>query len=204
MTTGTAVTGSSRCPIRRSKQVQSVLLLALAIMAIPAASFADGALNVLHRFRETNPGQPSRVVQAADGRLFGIASSGGSFGFGALFIANTAGDFSVAHDFAGEAEGGSPTTLAIGQDGNLYGTTFIYSTPVCGAVFRMTPAGVFSIVHLLRSDEACFANTILRGSDGALYGTAWGDAYGAPVTFGIIFKISAGGDFSVLHRFDGV
>ena len=67
------------------------------------------------------------VVQASDGNLYGMMTSGGSSGAGTVFkISNptTSPTESVIYSFTGGSEGAGPVAAVVqASDGNLYGTT---------------------------------------------------------------------------------
>lgn len=81
--------------------------------------------------------------------------------------------------------------LSCGTNGDL----------ACGAIFRISPDGQPTIFFdFSMSPNLGFApNSLIRGSDGALYGTA---SNGGPKgTGGVIFRITLSGVYSVLHSF---
>jgi uncharacterized repeat protein (TIGR03803 family) len=99
------------------------------------AEFDDlGPIDVAPRFANATGAMPNgRIVQWADGRLYGTATYGGALGAGAIWRVRPDGsELEVLHNFeAGYPYGG----LTLGSDGALYGTTFN-----TGQVFRFVPA----------------------------------------------------------------
>ncbi len=103
-----------------------------------------------------------------------------------------------------------PPILA--DDGNLYGTTRNGGSnkcrPVlpipCGVVYRVTPTGVATVLYQFGSiadDGYSALSALIRGPDGALYGTASnGGTYGGG---GTAFRIALDGDYRILHSFGG-
>jgi len=92
--------------------------------------------------------------------------------------------------------------------GNLYGTTFfgglgtgcdiIYNG--CGVVYKVDPSGTETLLHIFSGSGDGWnptSNLILDGA-GNLYGTTpLGGAHG----FGVVFKLDASGNETILHNF---
>ncbi len=105
---------------------------------------------VLHRFF----GAPldgqfpvGRLVRAADGNLFGVASNGGANRFGVVFeLEHLEGDKEqILHSFAGPPDGANPSAgLVRDSEGHLYGTTRYGGSATacaggCGTVYEVVP-----------------------------------------------------------------
>ena len=168
----------------------------------------SGRLTTLHRFcaqAGCADGEfPYTVlVQAEDGGLYGTTSLSGTNGYGTLFRITRTGRLTTLHSF-GECDNGSPGWLVLARDGNLYGTT-VGSDCTEGTVFRFTRAGQLTTLYYFCSQENCadgaYPYGLTQGSNGQLYGTAsqGGDSYGD----GTIFEITALGQLTTLHTFDG-
>jgi uncharacterized repeat protein (TIGR03803 family) len=150
----------------------------------------------------------ARLLQTADGVLFGALFQGGSGGHGAIFKVNTNGTgFAIVKAFSGTAtDGYSPYGgLMQARDGMVYGTT-VYGGEGGGVIFRMDRTGAgFTVIKKLndqnRIDDAyCFA-ALIQGLDGALYGTT---AQGGSHFKGTVFKIDVNGsNHTVLRSFTG-
>ncbi len=71
--------------------------------------------------------------------LYGVATDGGTPGYGTVFALSTAGtDFRVLHTFAGSpAEGALPRVGPVLCDNSLYGATGSGGSADCGTVFRL-------------------------------------------------------------------
>jgi uncharacterized repeat protein (TIGR03803 family) len=97
--------------------------------------------------------------------------------------------------------------VAIGADLTMYGTS---KFAVSGRVIFKAPPGVApSVLHLLDSNHgegAAPASGLIRGIDGALYGTTEvkdiDDQSGAYIPGGTIFRITEDGQFATLYTFD--
>ena len=84
------------------------------------------------------------------------------------------GNFSVIHDFNGQADGANPSGVAINQAGDLYGPTQSGS----GTVFRLLKAGSDWVLSTLYSfaggDQGASPEGVIIGLNGILYGAAYG------------------------------
>lgn len=138
------------------------------------------------------------LVQGNDGKLYGVASSGGAFGGGTIFKLNLDGsDFTVLYTFGMAVR--SPSGLIQGVDGHLYGAAFGGSA--AGAIFRLNTdgSGLTNIHSFAVSDGQDLQGGVIQGPDGMLYGTAVaGGANGS----GTVFKVGTdGNNFTVLYNF---
>lgn len=159
------------------------------------------------------------LIQANDGNFYGVTSSGGANGFGAVIKITPAGAESVLYSFSGTAagDGASPGgSLIQASDGNFYGLTSGGGVNIgadtvcsggCGTVFKITPTGSESVLHSfgsLSGDGISPQSSLTQASDGNFYGmTTYGG--GASTVCGsgcgVVFKITPTGSESVLHWF---
>jgi len=138
----------------------------------------DGSgFQTLHHFDGADGSWPQAgLVVGADGRLYGVASAGGSFYAGTLFAIEEDGSgFLKLHDFEPE-EGAAPSSLLPAGDGTLYGTTDQGGISDdgwgYGTVFRIAEDGSgFLKLHDFDGPNGANPNAILLGADGRLYGT---------------------------------
>jgi uncharacterized repeat protein (TIGR03803 family) len=173
----------------------------------------DGQLTTLYTFCLASGcldgANPSGIMQASDGNLYGATSEGGQFNAGTLFKITTAGVFSVVHTFcslANCADGKQPRYAPIqGSDGSLIGTTATGGTVGGGVVYALTPAGRFNVVHTFwcgSSSNLCprgsDPNAVVQDASGNLFGTTY---FGGQYSWGIIFEITTTHQFKLLHSF---
>jgi uncharacterized repeat protein (TIGR03803 family) len=113
--------------------------------------------------------------------------------------------YNVIYTFTGNGDGGYPLAgLVMDAAGNLYGTAsggggFPNFT---GVVFKMTQNGQENVLYTFGggTDGAKPEASLLLDSAGNLYGTTYaGGAYG----FGTVFKVSPGGQETILYNFRG-
>jgi uncharacterized repeat protein (TIGR03803 family) len=161
-----------------------------------------GQYTVLHQMSPLEGGFLRGLVQAPDGRLYGVASTYGSgsptgCGFsnscGTLFRIDTAGNFALLHNF-GTTDGEYPTgRLLLGRDGFFYGTTY-------RSIYRADSAGNVTTLHTFDSSQGFGLNGPLVEDDlGNFYGTAFQGGQGRR---GTVFTMSPAGNVTVLHFFN--
>ena len=139
------------------------------------------------------------LMQASDGTIYGTAPSGGQNSWGTLFRFSN-DTFTVLHHF-GYAAGGSPRgALVQGADGALYGTLGLGGTNGDGSIFRFKEGEGFSELHPFAANDQDDTDPqgLMLSADGFFYGVTAGDGAN---NAGTIFRVSAQGDFEVLHEF---
>ena len=147
-----------------------------------------------------------RLVEATDGRLYGVTHSGGAHNSGTLFRIDLSGaNFTVVHAFGAYTEGTRPMAgLIQAGDGMLYGTTeFAAGQAGNGTVFRTNLDGSgLATVHTFAGapdDGETPSAELLQASDGLLYGTT---EFGGAQNLGTAFAMHRDGtSFQVLHHF---
>lgn len=145
-------------------------------------------LTTLYDFKDIYPfaaadadAQPGRLIQGADGALYGTTFYGGSPGIGTIFTLNTDGTgFTILHNFtSGSSDGNKGVDLIQGEDGALYGTTYYGGSANLGTVFTLNTDGTdFALLHAFAgypATDGALTHNLLQGADGNLYGTT---AYG--------------------------
>lgn len=107
-------------------------------------SGSDGALPI------------SGLTMASNGRLYGIASFGGTLGFGTIYTMNPDGtNFTILLSFDQASHGTiSLTKLKQATDGNLYGTTQNGGTNGTGTFFRYNISiNTYTVIRNFDTDE---------------------------------------------------
>ncbi len=151
----------------------------------------DGSLSTLYTF-DAEHGNPSSLVQANDGKLYGSSETGGALGAGFIFKSTLAGAISMVHQF-NFLDGSAPTgELVDSGDGGFYGTTSDAggspNTIGFGTVFKMSAGGAVTTLHRFAwLDGAYPIGGLTRASDGSLYGTT---RFGTLGGGGTIFRIT--------------
>jgi uncharacterized repeat protein (TIGR03803 family) len=159
------------------------------------------------------------VTLDAAGNLYGVAIQGGAAfcnsGYGVVFELDTTGALTVLHTFEG-SDGAYPSSVLLFDSvGNLYGTTdgggnsTQCGSQGCGTVFELSPQGDGEWSETVLYNFCALADCVdgdgpggdlVRDSFGNLYGTAHsGGTHGE----GVVFKLDASGNETVLHNFTG-
>jgi uncharacterized repeat protein (TIGR03803 family) len=176
--------------------------LALLFAAVASSTSAQ-TFEVVHTFQAG--GTPlATLLDGGDGYFYGSTSQGGTRDLGTIFRTDAAGNFVTVHSFQGPEGAGPVGRLIRGSDGFFYGTTSNGGVSLYyGTVFRMDASGAVTVLYSFQfgADGASPAAGLVEGSDGFFYGTA--SIGGAPGSYGTIFRVSAAGEFGVLHAFVG-
>lgn len=162
---------------------------------------------ILHHFgSNANDGlnPQAGILIGSEGILYGAARMGGLFGAGALVKLNSNGSgYSAFYEFSGPTDGAQPRGTLLEITNRLYGTTSVGGESGRGTVFGLDKDGTgFAVLHTFTGtpgDGFDAWDGLLRGSDGALYGTT---RQGGSSGQGIIFKVNVDGSgYEVLHHF---
>jgi uncharacterized repeat protein (TIGR03803 family) len=105
----------------------------------------------------------------------------------------------VVYSFDGSnASQGPEGTPAQGRDGKLYGTAYGLTS---GAIFRLATNGPLNQLFALNgTDGANPSSGVTLASDGNFYGTTM---FGGSAGVGVLFKLTPGGNYTILHEFAG-
>jgi uncharacterized repeat protein (TIGR03803 family) len=153
---------------------------------------------------------PLALIQASDGNYYGVTnfSGPGSVAMGNVFKVTPDGRLSVIYTFLPDLQGhyphgADPSSLVEGEDGFLYGTASGGGARGQGIVFKLSKEGAIRILHTFCSDAHCtdghFPVGLILAHDGDFYGGT--QALSSP-SVAVVFRITPGGSFTVLHRFD--
>jgi uncharacterized repeat protein (TIGR03803 family) len=179
--------------------------------AVFKLSTNGGDLVMLHSFTTNNlDGQipDARLLEGANGELFGTTVSGGANGSGTLFKINRDGsDYTVLHSFGGVAGDGQwpSDVLSMGSDGSIYGSTLFGGACNEGALFKVGPDGngysVLKSFSRVGGDGEQPQGRLICGQDGSFYGTT---IKGGSNDCGTVFKLNpTNGTYALLHDFTG-
>ncbi|MGH9497535.1 MAG: choice-of-anchor tandem repeat GloVer-containing protein [Terriglobales bacterium] len=151
------------------------------------------------------------LVLATDGSFYGTTVNGGIHNDGTLFKIGPGGRLTTLYGFCTQAnctDGEAPfAPLIQAANGAFYGTTTRGgSSRSDGTVFKISSAGVFTTLHTFNVTDGSnpFAG-LLEADNGNFYGATahGGDAScNPPGGCGTIFKITASGTLTTLHRFE--
>jgi uncharacterized repeat protein (TIGR03803 family) len=137
-------------------------------------NYEKNSFKTLYSFtgEQDGAGVTGGLVLASDGRLYGTAALGGTFGWGTAFELNTNGTgfkaFYNFTDFYSAVDGSAPSAdLVEAQDGNLYGTSCCGGAlGLQGAFFRITPSGADStLTPLAILGQSVYPTEFAEGGD---------------------------------------
>jgi uncharacterized repeat protein (TIGR03803 family) len=169
---------------------------------------ANGSVTTLHTFAGPEGAVPTGLIQGRDGLFYGTATYGGEEGIspllpgpGTIFRMNAAGTVTVLHVFEGGSAGFRPGPIVQGADGALYGHAsggVGSGSLFWGFVYRFDPmTGVLRHLHDFVSSDGRFpTGRLFQASDGFFYGTT---NEGGLWNSGVVYKVDADGNFSLLH-----
>ncbi len=151
------------------------------------------------------------VVFDKSGNLYGVFSSGGPYGYGAVYQLSPSGPgwtVQILYAFTGGSDGSTPAGgLVFDPSGNLYGTTSFYGDGGSGTVFELTLANgnwTFSTLYSFSKGSGYGpSDKLILDAAGNLYGAIGG--YGGYAE-GSVFKLTrsnGGWAYTSLHDFTG-
>ena len=161
-----------------------------------------GEFTVLHTFTGADGAQPfAPLVQGSNFYFYGTTMNGGTHGYGTIFRISSTGNFKVVFNFDG-LHGAHPFAgLSEASDGNFYGTASSGGLYGGGIAFQLTSGQAVMVLHNFQGggDGSNEVGGLAQASDGNLYGT--NNVNGAN-GWGVLYRITLGGQFTVLHDFD--
>jgi uncharacterized repeat protein (TIGR03803 family) len=138
---------------------------------------------------------PVSTLASGSDAAYGVTAGGGESQQGNLFRIAADGGVSSLHAFNGMADGAAPSALAVSGD-TVYGASDAAGAGF-GTVFKYE-GDAFHTVFAFSYPQGINPTSLVRGSDGALYGTTLqGGAHG----FGTVFKANVDGSLKTLHDF---
>ena len=130
------------------------------------------------------------LMQATDGKLYGMTSAGGANDNGVLFQFDPSTSvYTKKLDFAGTSNGDTPYgSLIQATDGKLYGMTSSGGTHYSGVLFQFDPATSVYVKKLdfeQTTNGSYLSGSLVQASDGTLYGMTYG---GGANNLGVLFQ----------------
>ncbi len=163
----------------------------LGLFGLPTAH-ATFNLTTIHTFDAASDGNVpyATLVQGADGKFYGVNSTGGRSDNGTVFSLNlNGGAFIALNTFTGSTQGKMPEGgLVQARDGNFYGTTNAGGSSGYGTLYQVVPTtGKLAVLASFTNGDPGGnpVGTLVEGIDGLLYGTA---EYGGTDNDGTIFR----------------
>ena len=152
----------------------------------------SNTITTLVTFNGTNGSHPyDALIENANGDFFGTTSAGGN-GYGTVFeLTPQSGGYTITTlaTFNGSGNGGTPEdSLVEDNGGNLFGTTSTGGTLGLGTVFELANGSgtITPLVAFNGTDGASPQDGLIEDSNGNLFGTSRGGAYGD----GSVYEVS--------------
>ena len=161
-----------------------------------------GRFTPLHSFADIDGATPyAPLVQGTDGSFYGTTAHGGNNYLGTIFRIKSSGKFEVLFNFDGTHGSNPYAPLIQGRDGNFYGVALGGGSAGGGVVFKLAPRGRLTVLHDFTggSDGDNEVGGLTQATDGNFYGT---NNLGGAFYWGVLFRITPSGIFTVLHDFD--
>jgi uncharacterized repeat protein (TIGR03803 family) len=198
--------------MKRTGSAVAVCSLILSVSLLPASYLkAQGAPSIQQLFAFAcdskttvcaNGENPDWLIQSADGNFYGTTFTGGTGNkaAGTVFEITPAGVLSTLFTFVADhngnfPNGALPNSLVEGNDGFLYGTTNSGGANNIGVAFKLSKTGAMEILYNFCNTgcgDGATPSQLALGNDGNFYGSS----------FGVLFRVTPKGVFTVLHRFD--
>jgi uncharacterized repeat protein (TIGR03803 family) len=132
----------------------------------PAGNFTP-----LFSFSRTNGINPTSLVRASDGTLYGTTSDWiGVNAPDTVFKLTPSGEFTILLS-SHNSPVRRPWSPIIGSDGNIYALDAFSETNYFGSIFKITPSGTFAILAHFNGTNGWGPDRLIQSLDGSLYGT---------------------------------
>lgn len=140
----------------------------------------SGTLTTLHSFAGGSDGAypNAALLQASDGRFYGVTKQGGAANVGTLFSITSDGTLPLLYAFSGP-DGALPiySHLIQAKDGNLYGMTSQGGASNKGTIFQFTLAGSLHSLYSftgIGTDGNGPRGALMQARNGTFYATTYG------------------------------
>lgn len=164
-----------------------------------------GVFSVYHRFSGIDGRFPeAELTMDSEGNFLGTTKFGGVFDRGTVFKLDRSNTLTVLHSFFAETGNSPRGGLVTDNSDNFYGTTAFGGDFDNGVVFRIDASGTVTVLHDFTGEAGARqpATTLFRDNWGNLYGSTGLEVAGE-FGAGMLFKLSPGGELTVLHDFSG-
>ena len=186
------------------------------VYEVQSRSNGDWKLRVLHTFTggsDGSSGSAGKLVLRG-GHIFGVATTGGSFGSGTVFelrpTRSGEWDLKTLYSFQGAPDGVFPYgALLFDAAGNIYGTTYYGGPDGLGTVYRLSRNGGGqwreTVLYSFQpgNDGNSSISNLVADAAGNLYGTTSEGGLGSGTIFHLMPAQNGTYAESIAHSFQG-
>jgi uncharacterized repeat protein (TIGR03803 family) len=149
----------------------------------------------------------NNLMEASNGKLYGMTQAGGSYDLGVIFTINLATSvYTKIKDFDGSGGAYPNGCLIQANDGKLYGTAVVGGNNNTGVIFSLDPSNntYTKLIDFSNGNDGRYPQaSLVQASDGKLYGMTHGDANntnnnGSVYSFDLVSSL-----YTKLSDFDG-
>ncbi len=169
---------------------------------------SSGSISVLHSFDYSDGAGPYTGLTSQNAELnsnmWGTAAVGGSYGYGTVFEINSSGTFSTLYNVGSQS--GDPEYIfssVIVHGGNVYGTSEVGGASGYGTIWKVSGGGTETVLHSFTDGSSDggfpYFSNLHRDKAGDLFGVT---EKGGTGNHGVLFELTSGGAFNVLHSFN--
>ena len=132
---------------------------------------------------------------------------GAVFAFGASAATAQASSYTVLHNFTGAPNDGGDAynNVTFDHAGNLYGTANYGGSANEGVIFEIAPDGTETLLHSFDGAKGYDPNggVTIDPASGDIFGTTtFGGSNSCPNGCGVLYQLTTGGTFAVVHNLD--
>ena len=165
---------------------------------------SSGNYTDLHSFGYYSDGAypAAGLTMGNDGTFYGLASYGGSSGYGSFFNVTSGGTVTPLHSFgSGDGVYYPDSGLLLATDGMFYGTA-PNGGGAYGTIFKLDTNGALTVVYAFTNgvDGSAPEGGVVQAGDGSFYGVA---SAGGSTNQGTLYRLTLAGELTVLHNFTG-
>jgi len=167
---------------------------AAGLLLTSTATVSAATSKSIHDFNPYPDGSKytSGLTLGTDGSLYGVAATGGVFGFGGIYKVTPVGSYKLIHSFSPADGNYAQGPLVLGGDGKLYGVTTTAGPTRPAILFSVASNGAFAKVHTFGYyDDISAPIGRLAYANNFLYGVTEN---------GQIYKSSLAGSITMLHQ----